>query len=370
MTSKQFIEDLLKVAKVEINGNQPWDIQVHNEDFYPKVVRRGTLGLGEAYMDKWWDCDRIDILICKLLRAKLDTHIKTNLSLALTNRLATIFNFQSLYRSKKVAKQHYDLKDELFNVMLDKNKIYSCGYFKKAKTLDEAQIAKLDLCCKKLKLKPGMRVLDIGCGWGGFAEYASKNFDVEVVGVTISEEQYRWAKNHCKNLNVDIRLQDYRELEGSFDRVISIGMFEHVGPLNYDIYMRKINSLLIDEGLFLLHTIGGNAATALSDPWIRQYIFPNSVIPSASEIALAAETFFIMEDWQNFGVYYDKTLMCWYENFMNHWDTLKTQFDERFYRMWVYYLLSCAGAFRARSLQLWQIVYSKGGIANGYMAPR
>lgn len=369
-TAEKFIKDLLQHTDITINGTHPWDIKVHNEQLYTRIIKQGSLGLGEAYMEKWWDCDRLDMLFDKVLRANLDTNIKPPLNVIFTNTLARIINFQTRKKAREVAHQHYDLGNTLFSLMLDKHKMYSCAYFKNTDNLDVAQEAKLALSCEKLQLKPGMRLLDIGCGWGGLARYAAEKYGVSVVGVTISKEQQAFAKEYCSHLDVDIRLQDYRDIDGTFDRIISIGMFEHVGPLNYAVFMRKAHDLLADSGLFLLHTIGNTASTSLSDPWIRRYIFPNAVIPSVSQIAQAIEPFFVMEDWQNFGAYYDQTLMCWHQHFIQHWDSLQSDFDEKFYRMWVYYLQTCAGTFRARKLQLWQLVLSKGGVNGVYMAPR
>lgn len=215
-----------------------------------------------------------------------------------------------------------------------------------------------------------MRIVDIGCGWGGFAKYAAENYHVEVVGITISKQQYDYAKENCKGLSVEIRLQDYRELSGQFDHVVSLGMFEHVGYLNYRNYMQIANKILSPDGIFLLHTIGSNVSVTKTDEWIGKYIFPNGMLPSIAQISKATEELFVMEDWHNFGAYYAKTLMAWNHNFNAHWDTLKDKYDDRFFRMWNYYLLMCAGTFRARGIQLWQIVFSKNGIPGGYEAPR
>jgi cyclopropane-fatty-acyl-phospholipid synthase len=254
--------------------------------------------------------------------------------------------------------------------MLDKGMNYSCGYWNKAETLDKAQEAKLDLICRKTALKPGMKVLDIGCGWGGFAKYAAEKYDVRVLGITVSREQVEFARKFCKGLPVEIELQDYRKLTEEFDRIISIGMFEHVGSRNYRTYMKVVHRCLTSDGLFLLHTIAGNSSVSSTDPWINKYVFPNSILPSAKRITSAAEGVFVLEDWHSFGQHYDKTLMTWYGNFTKNWDKIKDTYDQRFYRMWTYYLLSCAGSFRSRRNQLWQIVFSKKGIQGGYQSIR
>jgi len=283
---------------------------------------------------------------------------------------AKLINEQTKERSLIVGEQHYDLGNDLYELMLDNYMIYSCGYWKNATNLNEAQEAKLDLICRKLRLKPGMTVLDIGCGWGGFAKYAAEHYDVKVTGVTISKEQAKYAQEFCKGLPVTILVKDYRDVKEAFDRVVSIGMFEHVGYKNYREFMEVSNHCLKDNGLSLLHTIGSNTTVTSGDPWILKYIFPNSMLPSICQIANAFEGLFIMEDWHNFGADYDKTLMAWHERFTKNWDKVKEKYGERFYRMWNYYLLSCAALFRARQAQLWQIVLSKKGVPGGYKSIR
>jgi cyclopropane-fatty-acyl-phospholipid synthase len=361
------IENLLTLAGVELNGNRPWDIHVHNDKFYFTVVRSGSLGLGESYMNGWWDASQVDELICRLLKAELDTKVNSPQDIMLYIG-ALLFNLQSPERSYEVGRKHYDIGNDLYEHMLDRRMIYSCAFWKNVSTLDEAQEAKLDLVCRKLELKPGMRVLDIGCGWGGMAQFAAKNYGVSVMGVTISKEQASLAMERCQGLPVEIRLQDYRSIDDTFDRIVSLGMFEHVGYKNYRRFMNKVRNLLKEEGLFLLHTIGSNVSRKSTDCWIHKYIFPNSMLPSAKQISQSIEGFFVLEDWHNFGADYDKTLMHWFENFRNSWNILKKSYDERFFRMWKYYLLSCAGSFRARSNQLWQIILSPKGIPGGYRA--
>lgn len=218
--------------------------------------------------------------------------------------------------------------------------------------------------------KPGMKVLDIGCGWGGFAKYAAEKYNVKALGITVSQEQVEFARASCQGLPVEIRLQDYRDLKEKFDGIISIGMFEHVGVRNYTTHMKVVHRCLASDGLFLLHTIAGNSSVNTTDPWINKYIFPNSMLPSAKQITSAAEGLFVLEDSHSFGPHYDNTLMAWHSNFKKNWDKIKDAYDERFCRMWTYYLLSCAGTFRSRSNQLWQIVFSKDGVEGGYQSIR
>jgi len=368
---KAVIQSLLYEAQITLNGSGDSDLQVINPEFYSRVLSDGILGLGESYMDGWWDVKKPDELFYKLINATLQEKVKT-WKIVPHILKAKIFNAGKESKAFEVGVKHYDIGNKLFQKMLDKRMVYSCGYWKDAKNLDEAQEAKLDLICRKLNFKPGMKVLDVGCGWGGFCKYAAENYGVEVVGITISKEQAELAKELCKGLNVDIKLQDYRSLDPNiqFDRVVSVGMFEHVGYKNYRIFMHAIHRLLKDDGLFLLHTIGANKSLVATDPWTNKYIFPNAMLPSIQQIGTSIEQFFVMEDWHSFGDYYDTTLMAWFENFNNSWDELKLDYDHRFYRMWKYYLLSCAGAFRARKNQLWQIVLSKEGVPNGYQSIR
>jgi cyclopropane-fatty-acyl-phospholipid synthase len=366
---KNTVEKLLEKVDIRINGKRDWDIQVHNPKLYSRVLAQGTLGLGEAYMDGWWDCKRIDMFIDKVLSVRLDKEIMFSTSAIKSYLWAKLTNRQTKNNAKVVGEKHYDVGNDLYKIMLDKRMTYTCGYWKNAKTLNEAQDAKLDLVCKKVKLKPGMKVLDIGCGWGSFAKYAAEKYKVKVVGITISKEQVKLAKQMCKGLDVEIRLQDYRDVNEKFDAIVSLGMFEHVGYKNYKSYIKVVHRCLKDDGLFLLHTIGGNKSVSSNDPWINKYIFPNSMLPSAKQITKATEKVLILQDWQNFGKYYDNTLMHWHENFVKGWPQIKHNYDDRFYRMWTYYLLTCAGVFRTESLaqiQLWQIVYSKKGLKTVY----
>lgn len=376
LSDKALIQRLLEGSDIEINGSRPWDIQINDERTYRRILQQGSIGFGESYMDGWWNCNALEQLFARLLRAKLDQKINANFKLcaqmAFKKMLYFFYNPQSERRAFIVGKQHYDIGNDLYSRMLDPETMsYTCGYWKDSNTLQAAQLAKLDLVCQKLQLEPGMRLLDIGCGFGGLAKYAATHYNVEVVGLTISKEQQRLAQERCKSLTVDIRFQDYRDLKEKFDRVVSIGMFEHVGYKNYDCYMDVVSSSLkSDEDIFLLHTIGGNFSTLEADPWIAKYIFPNGVLPSIAQIGTSIEKKFVMEDWHNFGFDYYQTLMAWHENFVASYPELKDKYNQRFFRMWTYYLLSCAGAFYARDIQLWQVVLSKSGVQGPYTAPR
>ena len=356
----RIVSELLSRAGIEINGNASCDIQVKNPRLFKRVLQEGSLGLGESYMDGWWECDRLDIFFDKVLRAGLETQLPHNIKDTLRIAAARLFNLQSRKRAWQVGKEHYDLGNDLFSRMLDSFMQYSCGYWKDAQTLEAAQEAKLDLICQKLQLQPGMKVLDIGCGWGGLAEFMAKNYGVSVKGVTISAEQQKMAQARCEGLDVEILLQDYRDLNDQFDRIVSVGMFEHVGPKNYDTYFSVVDRNLKPDGLFLLHTIGSRKTDNNVDPWINKYIFPNGCLPSVRQIAHASEPHFVMEDWHNFGADYDTTLMAWHERFLECWPEIADNYSERFKRMFSYYLNACAGAFRARDIQLWQVMFSRG----------
>lgn len=363
-------ENLLAQADIQINGNRPWDLRVYDERFFDRAVGQANLGLGESYMDGWWDCHALDEFFYRILRSRIHKQVRGGLEDLLSVLKAKLFNLQRPSRAFQIGKRHYDLGNDLYQCMLDQRMIYSCGYWRDAGNLDAAQEAKLDLVCRKSHLKPGMKVLDIGCGWGGTAKYMAENYDVQVVGITVSGQQAEFAKNNCKGLPVEIRLLDYRDVNEPFDRVISIGMFEHVGVKNYHAYMAKVHSLLSNDGLFLLHTIGSNVSVFKGDRWIERYIFPNSMLPSASQITQVYEGLFVLEDWHNFGTDYDHTLMAWKNNFNSAWYKLRCSYSERFRRMWNYYLLSNAGAFRSRVSQLWQILLSPRGIIGGIRVPR
>ncbi|NGX28179.1 MAG: Cyclopropane-fatty-acyl-phospholipid synthase [Candidatus Anoxychlamydiales bacterium] len=369
-SSKDIVEEMVNIADIKINGDRVWDIQVHDEEFYDRVLKDQSLGLGESYMENAWDVEALDVCIYQILKADLEKNFKPRWFHVWAYLKAKFFNRQSRAGSKKVIDQHYQLGNDLYQNMLDPLMTYSCGYWRNAKNLNEAQVAKYDLIARKLGFKKGMRVLDIGCGWGGFAKYASEKYGVDVVAITLSENQAAYAKEACKNLPVQIRVQDYRDLNEKFDRIVEIGMFEHVGEKNHRTFMEVVYRCLNDNGMVMLHTIGGNSSTITGDPWIDKYIFSGGQLPSVSQIGRSIEGLFIMEDWHNFSVDYDKTLMAWFRNFDNNWDKIKENYPSHFYRMWKYYLLSCAGSFRARSIQLWQVVLSKGGVLGGYKTVR
>ena len=368
---KIIAEELFGLAGVKVNGSNPWDIRVHHEEFYKKIITEGELGIGESYMDGWWDVDKLDELICKIYRAQLDVKIRRKFSITLKLMAAWFADLQSRRRAFVIGEKHYDIGNDLFQLMLDRRMNYSCAYWKDAGNLDEAQDNKLDLICRKLYLKPGMRVLDIGCGWGAFGKYATEKYKVEVVGITVSKKQVELGRKLCEGLPVEFRLLDYRDVNERFDRIVCVGMIEHVGYKNYKTFFSVANRCLRDDGLFLLHTIGYYKSVKTTDLWTKKYIFPVGMVPSLAQLGKACENLFIMEDLHNFGADYDKTLMAWYANFVENWDKIKDQYSDRFFRMWIFFLLSAAGSFRSRARNhLWQIVFSKNGIPGGYQSIR
>lgn len=366
---KDRVSELLQHAGIHIDGATPTDLRVHDDRLYARVFAHGSLGLGEAYMDGWWNADDLPGMFNRMLLSGLDQKLRT-FDAVVAHLKARYLNLQRGERAFKIGKAHYDLGNDLFQAMLGKRLVYSCGYWADTDNLDDAQAAKLGLICRKLQLKPGQRVLDIGCGWGEALKYAAEHYGVSGVGITVSQQQARFARELCAGLPIEIRLQDYRDIAERFDAVYSIGMFEHVGGKNYRAYFETVRRCLKDDGLSLLHCIGSNSTPAQPDPWIEKYIFPNSMIPAASQVAVALRDLFVVEDWHNFGADYDRTLMAWSANVEAAWPALPAHYDERFRRMWRYYLAASAAVFRSRRNQLWQLLLSPRGVPGGYRAPR
>lgn len=366
---KRQVEKLLEPAGICINGPNAWDIRVHDNRLFQRMLAHGNLGFGEAYMDGWWDCGAIDELFFRILHNRINKKIPT-FGLLAGSLAGRIFNFQIPSRAFTIGERHYNTGNDLFTAMLDPGMNYSCAYWENCNNIEQAQQNKLRLIFDKLMLQPGMNVLDIGCGWGGAAMYAAKHYGAKVTGITVSSKQADFAREFCNDLPVSIKLCDYRDLNAKYDRVYSIGMFEHVGYKNYRRYFKVVERCLSPDGLCLLHTIGGNEPATSTDPWISKYIFPNSMIPSASQITAAYERTFVLEDWHVFAHDYYLTLKSWHENVQKNRNMLANNYSERFFRMWEYYLLSCAGAFRARKLQVWQILLSPKGVTGMFRVPR
>jgi cyclopropane-fatty-acyl-phospholipid synthase len=362
-------QGLLEQAGITINGKRPTDITIHDERTYARVFAHGSLGLGEAYMDGWWDCPDLAGFMARVLTSHVDESLRT-VDTLLVHLKARFLNLQRGKHAWDVGRQHYDLGNDLFEAMLGKRMVYSCGYWAEAWNLDDAQEAKLDLICRKLQLGRGQHILDIGCGWGEALKFAAERYGVSGVGITISKEQAEYARELCRGLPIEIRLQDYHELDERFDAILSVGMFEHVGGRNYRPWFEVARRCVRPDGLVLLHCIGSNGAPARPDPWIEKYIFPNSVIPAMSQVASALETLFVVEDWHNFGPDYDRTLVAWRANIDAMWPGLASRYDERFRRMWHFYLGCSAGVFRSRRDQLWQVTLSPRGVPGGIRVAR
>lgn len=359
--TQDLFRDLLARADVVVGGDRPWDVQVHDDRVWMRLLRDGTLGAGESYEEGWWDTPALDQFIDRILRARFDAALRDSWPLVAQAVRARVLNLQSITRSFDNGQHHYDIGNDLYEAMLGGRLLYTCAYWRDAKTLDEAQDAKLDLVCRKIGLHKGMRVLDLGCGWGGFAAFAAERYGVTVTGYTVSQEQVRWANQRYPHLPIDIRLDDYRNATGVFDAVVSIGLMEHVGWKNYRGYMKLVDRLLAPGGVAFVHTIAGNVPRAHIEPWFDKYIFPNAVLPTLTRLTSAMEGIFIPEDVHNIGEDYDRTLLAWWHNFDAAWPALRARYGEPFYRRWKYYLLASAGAFRARAQQLFQIVMTRPG---------
>jgi cyclopropane-fatty-acyl-phospholipid synthase len=358
--AEEVIAEALAGAGVIIDGPAPWDIRVNDRRMYQRVLRDGTLGVGETYVDGWWDCDAMDQMIDKVARVDLPTTLGKSWILLAQGVRARVFNRQAS-RAFEVGERHYDVGNDLYEAMLGPRMVYTCAYWKDVDTLDAAQDAKLDLVCRKIGLRAGMRVLDLGCGWAGFASFAAERYGASVVGYTVSREQVAWAKEKYSHLSIDIRHDDYRNATGSYDAVVSIGLLEHVGPKNHRAYMEQAARCLAPGGVVFIHTIGGSHARHDIDPWFEKYIFPNAAIPSIGQLTSAMEGVLVPEDIQNIGPHYDRTLMAWWTNFDAAWPRLRDRYGDRFYRAWKYYLMTSAGYFRSRTHNLYQVVATPVG---------
>ena len=359
--AEAIVHELFGLAGITIGGSAPGDLRVHDPRFYERLLRDASIGLGESYMDDWWETDALDVFIAKILLANLRQKIQGSWRLKALALKAAVINLQSKARAGAAIEAHYDVGNELYTRMLDERMVYTCGYWKNAKNLTEAQEAKLDLVARKVGLAPGMRVLDLGCGWGGFASWAAEKYGCSVVGVTLSKDQVALGNKMWKHLPVELQLKDYRDVTGTFDRVVSIGMMEHVGPKNYRQVMEVIDRCMVDDGVALFHTIACNHSQRSATPFIDKYIFPNAVTPSLAQLGKAMERIFVIEDLHNIGPDYDPTLMAWWANFDRTYHEIKHTYHRRFYQMWKFYLLAAAGAARARDGQLYQVVMTKIG---------
>ena len=358
----ELCHNLLAAADVKIGGARPWDIAVHDDRLWSRILRDGTLGVGESYVEGWWDTPALDQFIDRTQRIQLSDTLRDNWMVVPHGLRARVWNLQTIRRTFGNARHHYDIGNDLYRAMLDERLLYTCALWSQgARTLEQAQDAKLELVCRKIGLRPGMRVLDLGCGWGGFAAFAAERFGARVTAITVSDEQVKWARERYAHLPIDIRLDDYRNATGSYDAVVSIGLMEHVGPKNYRAYMELVDRCLARDGVAFVHTIGGNRARNHIDPWFDRYIFPNAVLPTLAQLIAAMEGILVAEDVHNIGEDYDRTLLAWWQRFDAAWPSLRVRYGEPFYRMWKFYLLASAGSFRARAQQLFQIVMTRPG---------
>jgi cyclopropane-fatty-acyl-phospholipid synthase len=356
---------------LQTNGEKT--IIIHNKSMFDKIAYNGALGFAESYMDGDWDTDNMELILYTLMlkEVEIENQIKSQPMQAMYSFFSSIFStstntsLNTIESSKDNISHHYDIGNDLYKIMLDKRMQYTCAYFHKENmSLEEAQLAKMELIAKKLDLKSGMSVVDIGCGFGGMAYHLASKYGVRVTGVTLSAEQQTFANNNFGHPNVKIILKDYRHLDstdgdnGMFDRVYSIGMFEHVGRKNYSEYYDKCYSILKPNGIMLLHTIGRTYSDKfVPNPFVEKYIFPGGELPRLKDLTGKFIDKWHLEDMQNLGLSYAKTLRCWRNNIGN-WKDLD-RYSNRFRKMWNFYLLSFPVRFEARDICLWQLVYTK-----------
>ncbi len=344
-------------------------IKLLDKSLHYKLLFLPELYFGEAYADgsilieNGTLTDFLDIAMKNIGRRNANVYSKIINKILGTYRYLTNFNIIS--KSKKNVAHHYDISEKLYDMFLDSNRQYSCGYFKNEnETLENAQKNKMDHIIKKLNLKQNQRVLDIGSGWGTLAiEIARKN-QCEVLGITLSENQLEHSIKKAKELNlenqVDFKLMDYRELNEKFDRIVSVGMFEHVGKRFYNTYFNKVSKLLKNDGIALIHTIGSVESPRDPHPWISKYIFPGGYTPSLSELALPIEkSGLIISDLEVLRMHYSHTLRNWKERFLGKKEEVLQMFDEKFFRMWEFYLTGCEMAFKWGDQVVFQLQLSK-----------
>lgn len=371
---QQVVTEQLSRSGIRVGTDHPWDIQVHDPRFYQRLAMQGSLGAGESYVEGWWDCQRIDLLAERVLQSGLANQWGRNLRAGMGSILRRLINPQRGKRSEKVALLHYNIDPAFFEMLLGPTMNYSCAYWRSSRSLDDAQRQKMHLIGKKLDLGPQDRALDIGCGWGGLAHYLSSVFGCSVVGITNSTSQARYANERfgshlCTFIHCDYKAFDPRA-HGGFTKVVSVGMFEHVGIRNYQAFFGLCRRAIPSDGLILLHTFGRTIERDF-DPWTDRYIFPNSYLPTIQDIGRATGGSLVMEDWHNFGADYDRTLMAWLSRFEAWASSGACDMSIQQVRMWRYYLATYAACFRVRNrIQLWQLVLSRRGVAGGYRSIR
>lgn len=356
--AKTRVQSALAIADIQVNGTRPWDLIVRDPRFYERLLRTRSIGLGDSYMDSWWECADLEGCLWRILQSQVKNRRLAWWKSTIDRAASFFVNAQNRRGAKKVAEEHYDLGNELYQRMLDRRMVYSDGRWNAAKTLDQAQEKKLRAVCEAIALQPGMRLLDIGCGWGGLAKFAAEEYGASVVGVTISERQVELARDRCAGLPVSILLLDYRDIRGKFDRIVSLGMIEHVGKRNYRRYFEVARRAVRSNGLFYLSTVGSCGPVHCDDPWMLKHIFPNSHIPSWKEIENGMRGIFFAKNRENWSEDYRQTVLAWLGNFQRSWQEIRAQYDERFGRMWKYYLCAAAAGLRAGTSECWEVVLS------------
>jgi cyclopropane-fatty-acyl-phospholipid synthase len=368
MDAKKFSHRVLSRAGITVNGCHAWDIQVHDEQFFDCLYRSASEGLGDSYVQGFWDSDDLTETLGRFIAIGGRSALKGPIA----HNMQTTESEQK--KSLEVVDSHYESKNGLYSNMLDPYMQYSCALWDDdTHNLQEAQIKKMRLIGQKLELQPGDHVLDIGCGWGGLPKFLSETFGCRVTGINLAEHHIDYANQRMAHNKVKVIKQDYRDLTEKYDKIYCIGVSEHFGLNNYKQFMQIVHDQLNPGGIFLLHTIGENVTRPKADTWITKNIFPNGYIPSLSLISQCAEGLFITEDVHNFNTSYEKTLLAWDANFQRNWNLIRKlhpELDTRdFYRMWRYYLNFCAGGFRKRCTQLYQIVFTRIQDRRNYKTP-
>ena len=357
------VRKLFSSAGVTINGDNPWDIEVNDDRFYRDVLFRGSLGLGESYLREYWRAADLEELFFRLTSSNLEQISKRLPTQLVNSSVSRLSNRQTPSRALSNAEHHYNLGNDLFFEFLGRYKNYSCGYFRDTDSLDEAQLAKMRRLCDLLELEEGDTLLDVGGGWGEFARFAAENRGCHVTSVNISDSQIRHAREYCRDANVDVVRSDYRDLRGRFSKIAVIAMFTHVGPKNYRQFMQTMHRLLQAGGRMVMETVGALTATERCEPWTDKYIFPGGIIPSPQQIESACAGLFRLRIVEEFGADYVITLRHWHRNFMAAWPRLSQRYSETTRRMFEYYLLSVAGAFRSSDLLHYHLEFDR--IGNG-----
>ena len=359
------VTHLFERAGLQIGGSKANNVVVHDDRFFKEVLLKGSIGLGDSYVEGTWDASSVDDVVFALIKSGVYNSILSQIYDTVGSVARRIQNLQDRIGSYQVIDEHYDLDYNLFLAFLDRYNQYTCGYFERTDDLDQAQENKLELICNKLNLREGDKVLDIGGGWGGLALYMTERFDVDVSIITLSRQQANHARKMCEGRKVKVHVCDYRDIpllfsSSSFDKVAAVGILEHIGHKNYRQFMKVVNHALIPEGRCLFQTLYSPANRILSNPWVRKHIFPNHELPPQNTIKSAASKYFQPADkvaFQDLTPHYVKTLLAWNERLNKAIDDKKINLEPKEHRKWNFYFLSCAGALRAEHMRVGQFVY-------------